>query len=554
SIDISRDRWIKETSLNLSGTVISGALFGGANAHQLLSIGNSAARAAGYRGVMQNEADYGQALIDTLEAQKIDTSKFPEEIKALTLAVQQVADSKPMQALLKDETRARALVEGHLRQRILASGLENCRLLNDYVKDEAIPSLDAFLDTFKAEDTRLHQALSNLCYGHANSNDISVILAESNGLRADDMPKHHRVLKAFVESTLKGSISHYMTRASQIDVIQDLRLIDVHTMTPDLTKTGAALVQTHAHATDTIRKDIDAQTRLAMTTLFATEFGVSHVGQYDVSRMFSFYLHRHGRHELISSELLDGKVGMENELKAVHVRTPSEIRGFVERTKMRARLDGSRSTEHMKEEQPHAGALFLRTCGYEYFLPQAVITSGRNNRLAENPEAPVAYPMVNKVLETFIERLSLSDIATYRQKIGEELDSLIAQSFIDFFKEVGTKHAEKFAEQRALLRDAYNNDNYSGRFDAYCDRITKDALGEFPLFMKIYERNLQKTLETAPDSEAVLLQKQIDALHDTAKDYLAPNVTRPGSFQDKERARTSDHRGENMTERWNFGS
>jgi len=149
------------------------------------------------------------------------------------------------------------------------------------------------------------------------------------------------------------------------------------------------------------------------------------------------------------------------------------MRGFVERAKASA-LRG-------REDQPDVGDPFLRTCGYEYFLPQAVVTSGRGNRFRENPEAPVAYPMVNRVIQQFIEKMSLTDLPKFRQEIGEELDGLIAQSFMDFFLQVGREHKDKFAKEREYLRDAHAHENYGPRFDTYEDKITADALAQFPL-------------------------------------------------------------------------
>lgn len=545
---LSHDRWVKETLNNLGSTAILPILVGMPSDQTIrLAVGN-VARAAGFKGARDNEVAYRDALIEELESRKIDTSKFPAEVDTLVKQIQSLANSKPMQQLLKDETRARALVEGYLRQKILRSGLDNCRSLDDYAKQNGLESADALLANFEKGDARLSTAISNLCYGHANSNDLEVILADANAMRGGDLPPHEKALKQFVERVVKGNIAHYMTRASQIDVIEDLNLVNFDTMSVDHSAATADLVQ----GTKTLspeeqgKRQVDAATKMALTTMFSKQFGVTHIGQYDVTRMFSFYLHRHGRDELIASELHDGNVSDELASKRVSLRPPKEMRGFVERAKASA-LRG-------REDQPNVGDLFLRVCGYEYYLPQAVITSGRGNRFKENPEAPVAYPMVNRVVQSFIEKMSLSDLPHYREKIGEELDNVIAQTFIDFFNQVGREHAEKFAKDREYLRDAHAHDNYGPRFDTYEDKITADAMGKFSLFMKLYERNLKKELATAPEDVVKLLQQQIDSLDQEAQDYLAPAVARPGSFQSREEARTLNHRGSNMTEQWRFGS
>lgn len=394
----------------------------------------------------------------------------------------------------------------------------------------------------------MYQALSNLCYGHANSNDMAVLLADVNAMRSDSLQPHEKALKRFVERVVKGNIAHYMTRASQIDVIADLGLVDFATMSVDHSKAVGDLVRgvQELTADEMGKRQVDAATRLALTSMFSQQFGVTHIGQYDVTRMFSYYLHRHGKDELIAAELHDGQVTDVQTPKRVSLRSPREMQGFIERTKESARRG--------REEQPDVGDLFLRTCGYEYYLPQAVITSGRGNRFKENPEAPVAYPMVNRVAQNFIERMSLTDIATYRQQVGEKLDGVIAQTFIDFFQQVGREHAQKFAVERERLRDAHSNDNYGPRFDAYEDKIADDVLARFPEFIKLYERNLAKELQGAQEPEAAILQQQVASLHQNAKDYLAPAVPQPGSFQARQAAREQDHRGTNMTEQWRFGS
>lgn len=545
---LASDRWVKETINNLGSTVILTTLTGMPSDQATRMVVGNMARAGGFRGARDNEVDYRKALVAELEQQKIDTSKFPAEIDALAKQVQALADSRPMKQLLHDETRARALVEGYLRQKILKSGLDTCRSLEDYSKQHGLASLDDLLAAFEKGDKRFYTALSNLCYGHADSNDMEVLLADVNAMRGNMLPPHEQALKQFVERVVKGNISHYMTRASQVDVISDLKLVDFATMHVDHRAAAADLMRGAKEPTaqEQGKRQVDAATKVALTLMFSKQFGVTHVGQYDVTRMFSFFLHRHGRHELIASELHDGQVSDTLASKRVSVRTPKQIRGFVERAKASA-LRG-------REDQPDVGDLFLRVCGYEYYLPQAVITSGRGNRFKENPEAPVAYPMVNRVVQHFIERMSLTDLPTYRAKIGEELDSVIAQTFIDFFQHVGQEHAEKFAQDRSYLRDAHAHENYGPRFDAYEDKITRDVEGRFSLFMKLYARNLRKELTTSPEEVAVLLRQQLANLEQHAQDYLAPAVASPGSFEAREEARTQNHRRSNMTEPWFLGS
>lgn len=552
--NLSKNRWVKETTGNLGSTIFLSVaapyllpgninMDGGQITRMVVT---SVSRASGYRGVMNNEVDYQQAIIDELESRKIDTSKFPEEIKALTKAVQEVADSAPIKQLLKDEIRARALVEGYLRQKILKSGLDNCYFLDEYAKQNEIESVDALLEAIKPHDERLHGAVNNLCYGHANSNDMAVILEDVNAMHGDNLPQHEKALKHFVERVVKGNIGHYMSRASQIDVISDLKLVDFETMNVGNQHSVTELVQGNSELNyeTSVRNQVDMATKLALASMFSKQFGVTHVGQYDVTRMFNFYLHRHGKDELIASELYDGAVSDVRTSKKVDIQSPRNIKGFVERAK--------ESAHRGRDDQPDVSNLFLRVCGYEYYLPQAVITSGRGNRFKENPEAPVAYPMVNRVVQSFIEQLSLSDMTTYRKQIGEELDGVIAQTFVDFFHEVGKQHAIMFEVDRERLRDSYKHDNYGPRFDAYEDKIVADTLTKFPLFIELYQRNLSKTLQVAPEAEAKIIQAQLKTLQQQSANYLSPKFPEPGSFKARQAARNDDHRGDNMTEKWQF--
>ncbi len=62
--------------------------------------------------------------------------------------------------------------------------------------------------------------------------------------------------------------------------------------------------------------------------------------------------------------------------------------------------------------------------------------------MAGNPEAPAAYVMADEVIHRFIEQLKFSSIEHYRAKVGDRLDNLIAQTFMDFFAELKSAAGE----------------------------------------------------------------------------------------------------------------
>lgn len=172
--------------------------------------------------------------------------------------------------------------------------------------------------------------------------------------------------------------------------------------------------------------------------------------------------------------------------------------------------------------------------------------------------------MVNNVVKSFIEKMSLSDIATYRAQVGttqdekgnvtegSRLDAVIAQVFIDFFHQVGKEHTEKFAKDRANLRDAFAHGTYGPDFTVYGKKITADVQERFPEFLAVYQRNLERELAGAPEAEAKVLRAQIASLNETSQQFLNPPITQPESFQARVAARQNDHRGKNMTEQWQF--
>ncbi len=114
--------------------------------------------------------------------------------------------------------------------------------------------------------------------------------------------------------------------------------------------------------------------------------------------------------------------------------------------------------------------------------------------MAGNPEAPAAYVMADEVIHRFIEQLKFSSIEHYRTKVGDRLDNLIAQTFMDFFAELGNRHSADptLGLKRAELKSAAGEDNaYGFAFDSYAKAITKDALSSFDLFLSLYRRNLE---------------------------------------------------------------
>lgn len=492
------------------------------------------------------EASCRHEIIDILEAQKIDTSKHKREVSRLTDKLKKIVESKQIQEIRQDEVKQERIASSILRQRLVKSGLDVVvELEKHYMPEHGFDSVDTFLAAF--EDDRLSDAMRHLCYGRADSNDMEVIIAESNAFsEQDELKPHQQALHRFVEEYVKSDIDGFMTKASFVDAIRDLNLLNLETLgfagevdkkAPKPNQRGELVIaETDKNST---------KSRIALMSALADQYGERHIGDYYIQRLFRFWLTRHGDTTLVADEVLDGNQIKYNQLvgKEVNIQPERDMRRFAEAVK--------RGGSNRQEDMPMPDDLFMRVCGYEYYLPQAVRTHNNNNKLSENPEAPIAYPMVNKVVTEFVKRMVNGGLEDYRGKVGSRLDNVVAQSFIDFFATMGRRHREQFASEREALRTGFGHDLYTRKFTPHMQRITSASLAEFDTFLDIYARNLEKYMQVVPSYEQAELRQQVEAVKELAEGRLSPPILEPGSHADRERARRDDHTLANITE--NFG-
>lgn len=462
-----------------------------------------------------------QDYVATLRSERIDDKALAAEIKGLEKAIEDTKKSREFQLLKQDEAKRTRVVEAFLLRSLLRNGYNNSLAIEETCEDCAAGSIDEFLAHYKG--TRLGLALKKHCHGVADSNDMSVILAEANCLRGP-LSAQDQVLKAYVEEVMKPNIASFLSKASKMDVIGEAHL------------TGFAN-ELHFPA------EMQLENSRAVGVLLANEFGMSVIGHDDVRSMFDFWLHRHGDRRLYDEKIRDGDMADEYPEKRVSHLPESRVENFVDMAK--------RSVASRRASFPKIGDMFQRICAYEYFLPQAVHVGGQDNIFTQFPEAPCAYPMVNAVIGEFIKRLSFADINDYREKVGDRLDNLIAQSFMDFFAALGDKHTsnERLSSIRADVKAAGSYDDYSPLFDRYAKNITRDALQHFDLFCDIYRRNLEKQLEVMPEKDRPILEGQIEAVKHLADGKLNPSVTQPGTHEARLRAHFEAHTGENLLRR-----
>lgn len=450
--------------------------------------------------------------IEIAEGARPDLPKLEGVLKGYDAEIDQLAHDQSLEVLRKDETKQKAIQEAFVAKYVLSFGLRMSTELEEHCESHGM-TIDAFLDGF-GKKQRLADAVTNLAYGYADSNDLSVIFAESNA-GADAKDKQTKILHEFVEEALKPNIAELYQHASKVDVIYQANL------------TGLG---TPFHSTRTMVRDAHDK---RIGALFGDAMGVesqihslSIQGAVDVARQLDFYMERHGGTYLSDAKIHDGIASKGARVrKAVSVVSDDEMDGHIQTAK---------SARRLRQSAPDISDMFVRICGYDYFYPQAPNSASHSNIMVDNPEAPASYVMVNNVVKGFIEKLALGDdINQFRKKVGSQLDNMLAQTFMDFFNELGHQHAadHKIGQKRAQLKGSAKESSTHGFvFDSYTKLITQDALGKFDLFEQIYAANLQKQLETAPKKVAAAIQGQINALDVDPREALqARTAIRPGT-------------------------
>ena len=507
--------------LILPGSGIAGTVLGGL-------LGFEYGSNKGWDEVNRQKAETGirNAMISYMHSQKVDVEEHADEIVAIAKQMTELMRNKKFQEEVGSELKVVRIQNAYVTRSLLRSAIQNSNLLSEACEFNGVNSLDELVNAFEGN---LKDSLSRFCLGLANSNDISVILAEANGLSGDQLEPHKRTLKYFVENIMKPDIASFISAASKVDVISQSNLLP-YGRTLQLTQ-GA------------IRDGADPK----YAALMANEFGSGVVGVQDVKHIFDFYLHRHGDRQLYDAKLKDGQMVDEYPDKRVTAYSKGDMEKFVDMTKQ--------SMSHGRTSIPQVSDMFLRVCSYEYFRPQAVRTAGTDNVFSENPEAPAAYPMVNATINSFIERMSLGPIGKYREIVGERLDNVIAQTFIDYFMTLGTIHADdtKTSQHRKQLRDSANSDGYGPVFSSYVRRIENDSTGQFQIFMDIYRQNLEKQIEISTEDDRKVLEAHLAALPDPSKTILTPEILRPDSHRARLLAAYEDHTLENLSLRHNSG-
>ena len=459
-------------------------------------------------------ADYMQSL----RAQKVNLPALKAEIEAVEKAIAETAESKQFQEIMQSEAKRSYVAETLLQRSLIRNGYNNASDLDELAREQGLASVDAMLEQYQG--TRLGLALQKHCHGIADSNDMRIILVESDCLRGQP-DGADAVLREYVEGTMKPNIGAFLSKASKMDVVRQA----------NLTGYGTDL---HFPA------EIGMENNRAVRILLANEFGMSVVGRNDVRDMFDFWLHRYGDRQLYDDKIRDGEMTDEYPDKRVSHISAEAMGRFVDMAK--------RSVESGRASFPKVGNPFLRMCAFSYFKPQAVNVGGKDNIFTDHPESSCAYPCVNDVVREFIGRLSFSDIGAYRAQVGERLDNVIASSFFDFFQELGKLHNDdaQLVALRGRVRDAANYDDYRPVFDRYAKTITRDAMTRFDMFLEIYRTNLEAQMRVCGIDDRAVLTEQVEGVKHLADGKLNPPIVQPGSRAARLQAHEECFTGENL--------
>ncbi len=107
------------------------------------------------------------------------------EIEAISHELTELVKSREYQAEVGNQLKAVRVMSAYVARSLLRSGWQNTNLLAESCEQNGIESLGAFVKAFEGE---LRASLTRFCFGLANSNDMSLILAEADALQETSKP------------------------------------------------------------------------------------------------------------------------------------------------------------------------------------------------------------------------------------------------------------------------------------------------------------------------------------------------------------------------------
>jgi hypothetical protein len=392
-------------------------------------------------------------------------------------------------------------------------------------------NVDEFIGDLRGSNPRLGEAMQRYVFGIANTNDLKVIVSEANAIQ-EPKEKREKVLVEYVEDIIKERYRDIARQASIMDYLEMRNVI----------YTGKPF---HSFG-EIVRYETDA----ALQALLSGKGDFNLVGSNDVRQIFDYYQDRHGEgifksvHE--PSGIVDDRVNTgKATTKRAHIIRSDEIR-----------LKQREVISNRHPIIPRVSSIFTEICAHEYLLSQGKNVV-KDRSLASSPEYPGVLEMVNSVTEEFVKRLALDAARTRKrgddkakpEELGNEIESLIAQTFVDFFSELGAIHSTNpsLKDKRQKVKNAYTGENYAVPLGTFTQVATDDAKEAFPLFLEVYQHNLEKYLEVATRDNRKKILQQLDEVKDLMLHVQPSNqTTMPDSESARMKANYRNHSLSNL--------
>lgn len=504
-----------------------GAAAAAGNPHAAVHCATNSVRLLSDLFSMGVEYDTTKKLVDILEGRKYEGAE--KNLKAVQVAIDNLKQEEIDHKSAKEPLKAEAMMELFVTKSLLDRGkhvtaklMQQCSKVQKRRYDYA-DEVKTFTEFWTAisRDKRLAESVQNLCLGYADSNDLAVIIAESD-CWGRSTSLHQSMLKEFVEEEIKPNIDEYAQSSSKVDFIYQTNLCELGT-------------SFHKYRKTLVPQD-DAKTQVLFTDAFGVKSNLEMLtiaAALDVKGAFGYYLSRHGKGFLADDGIIDGR----------HTNKLADKRvSLVPDEQMQIFINASAAAGSVRAKAPEINDMFTRICAYEYQYPLAIKKDGVRNIMAESADSPATYIMVNATVKHIINQAGFADIADLRKKVGKKVDEIMAQSFIDFFQQLGSEHSENktLTKERATLA---STEYYSSQLRGYSRDITELATTDDSVkaFWDIYTRNLSKYLEHATEENRAEIEAQLKTAAKSDIKLNPDNIIRPGTAESLGRAKLCNH-------------
>ncbi len=521
-------------------------------------------RTISYKTAQITKRNFEQMAIENLRGSIIDPAIFDEkkeEIIQELMNIELAQDIKKNAFVVKSLQR---LEKGIFHQRIIRSGEFVGSEVEDLLATTEFNTIDEWFDAFEKEASnknaklnsekaqKLSSAIKNLCHGLADSNDLMMITSAhdfflknwKNDPVSFSLQEHERVLVQLVDKQIKENINRYHFRASLIDTALDFGIIDENNRSLDNIVNASIKSEISGiveNEKEMARKGfIIAILKGALTS----EFDSARSGVYDHRRTFKYKYGRHGNFSLNGGELQDEGIHVnfkESSDKEIPNLTKKYFQKFDEAVKNKY--------THLDNDLIKMNDLFYDLCAHEYFQKQNVNATTVESSFKKSPEVPPFYAVIREVIDTFIQKSTNQSVADFKNNKFEHLESIMVDTFFDYFSMLGAEHNTDMRKERENLKQTFKDNLYASRYTTYQRKIKDDALSDenYDKFLQSYQKNLQYALFDANNVEKYEIQEELKK-QNILKGTGYESILEPGSQEALDYAFSHEFRTEFMPE------